>query len=84
MNRKYRFYCNGCDKPDKDFPDRFTIYPKVTEHRWCRRDTYAIFTGIYCDECYESGDSSLYPYRKDSYAQDLEHGEHIYPEEERY
>ena len=93
MDREYKYYCGGCKKPDKDFPLRFQDYevgeeiyncPPVTEHRWARRDAYGIFTGIYCDDCYESNDSSLYPYRKDSYAHDLEHGEHIWPEEERY
>ena len=93
MNREYKYYCRGCEKPDKDFPLHFQdqeadeiVYncPPITEHRWARRDCYAIFTGIYCDDCYESDDSDKYPYRKDSYAQDLEHGEHIYPEEERY
>ena len=92
-NEGYRFNCNGCKKPDKDFPNRFQDYevgeeinncPHVTEHRWARMDIYAIYTGLYCDDCYNSGDSDKYPYRKGSYTKDLEFGEHIYPEEERY
>ncbi len=92
MSREYKYHCNGCRKPDKDFPLRFQDYevgeeiyncPPVTEHRWARCDAYGIYTGIYCDECYDSDDSDKYPYRKDDYAPDLEHGEHIYSEEER-
>ena len=60
------------------------IHRPIDMHWWARRDAYGIFTGIYCDDCYNSDDSDKYPYRKDSYAKDLEHGEHIYPEEERY
>ena len=91
--KEYMFYCSGCKKPDKDFPKKFSDYevgeeiyncPKVTEHYWARYDAYGIYTGIYCDECYNSGDSGKYPYRKDSYQHLLEHGEHIWPEEERY
>tara|TARA_R100001530_G_scaffold93907_3_gene65171 strand:+ start:636 stop:782 length:147 start_codon:yes stop_codon:yes gene_type:complete len=32
-----------------------------------RYDHYGIQTGMYCDKCYNSNDSSLYPYRKDDY-----------------
>ena len=93
MGDDYLYNCEGCSKPDKDYPVKFQDYevgqevyecPPVSMHRWARRDVYAIFTGLYCDECYESDDSDRYPYRKDSYAKDLEYGEHIYPEEERY
>ena len=70
-------YCKGC-KAEED------MHRPIDEHFWARRDAYGIFTGIYCDDCYNSDDSDRYPYRKDSYAHDLEHGEHIWPEEERY
>ena len=90
MNRKYRFYCNGCEKPDKTFPNKFQDYevgeevyncPKVTEHYWARHDAYGIFTGIYCHECYDSGDSSLYPYRKDEYHDPMYAGERLESED---
>ena len=68
--------CSGC-KAEADWDGGNSI-------TWARLDVYGIFTGIYCDDCYNSDDSDRYPYRKDSYAQDLEHGEHIWPEEERY
>ena len=70
-------YCRGC-KAEED------MHRPIDEHWWARRDAYGIFTGIYCDDCYESDDSDRYPYKKGSYAKDLEFGEHIYPEEERY
>ena len=70
-------YCGGCVAETE-------MYRPIGQHWWARYDVYGIYTGIYCDECYASGDSDKYPYRKDSYAKDLEHGEHIYPEEERY
>ena len=68
--------CNGCDNTTES-------YRPITQHWWARCDAYGIYTGIYCDECYDSDDSDKYPYRKDDYAPDLEHGEHIYSEEER-
>ena len=70
-------YCRGCEA-------EVEMMRPIDLHWWARRDAYGIFTGIYCDECYNSDDADKYPYRKDSYAHDLEHGEHIYPEEERY
>ncbi len=39
--------CKGCNAPDA--------------HERC--DAYGIFTGYYCDDCYENN----YPYRKDRY-----------------
>ena len=67
-------YCAGCRKEED-------MYRPIDMHWWARKDAYGIFTGIYCDDCY---DSDRYPYRKDSYQHLLEHGEHIWPEEERY
>jgi len=70
-------YCRGCKAETE-------MHRPITEHHWARFDTYVIYTGIYCDDCYNSGDSDRYPYRKDSYQHLLEHGEHIWPEEEGY
>ena len=69
--------CRGCEAETE-------MYRPIQHHYWARHDAYGIYTGIYCDKCYNSGDSSKYPYRKDSYQHLLEHGEHIWPEEERY
>lgn len=49
--------CNGCHKKD-------TVQVEPLNHRWMRLDYHGIFTGYYCDECY---DSDRYPYRKDDY-----------------
>ena len=77
MDRPEMTYCRGCKAETE-------MYRPIDHHYWARRDAYAIYTGIYCDDCYNSDDSDKYPYRKDSYGHDLEHGEHIWPEEERY
>ena len=87
MDSKYRFNCKGCRKPDKDFPKLFQDYevgetvhncPSVTEHRWARNDAYGMFTGIYCDKCY---DSDKYPYRKDRYHDPMYAGERLEPDD---
>ena len=70
-------YCRGCEAEED-------MHRPIDEHWWARRDAYGIFTGIYCDDCYNSNDGDRYPYKKGSYAQELEHGEDIWPEEERY
>ena len=53
--------CSGC-QADSGYDVR-----PVNYHIWSRCDAYGIFTGIYCDDCYDSGNSKLYPYVKDSY-----------------
>ena len=50
--------CRGCKKQDPDYDGRPSYHP------WSRVDAYGIYTGIYCDCCYNS---SRYPYRKDEY-----------------
>ena len=77
MTTEEMTYCRGCRAEEE-------MHRPIGQHWWARYDAYGIFTGIYCDDCYNSGDSDKYPYRKDSYAHDLEHGEYIWPEEERY
>ena len=77
MMTKEMTYCRGCNKEED-------IHRPIDEHFWARRDAYGIYTGIYCDDCYNSNDPDKYPYRKRSYQHLLEHGEVIWPEEERY
>ena len=48
-------------------------------HYWARSDAYGIYTGLYCDKCY---DSDKYPYRKDRYFDPAYAGEYL--EEEDY
>jgi len=38
-----------------------------------REDAYGLFTGHYCDDCYENN----YPYRKDAYYDPAYAGEHL-------
>jgi len=49
--------CEGCEKKEEG------IRP-ITHHWWARSDYYGIFTGLYCDDCYNS---DRYPYKKDRY-----------------
>ena len=52
--------CQGCEKQcEVGFNSGELIY-----HHWARNDAYGIYTGLYCDDCYES---DKYPCRKDYY-----------------
>ena len=88
MDREYLFHCAGCKKPDKEYPTRFDDYeygepgqntPKVSEHMWARADAYGIYTGLYCDKCYD--DPHKYTYRKDRYYDPAYAGERMEPDE---
>ena len=88
MDNNYLYYCAGCKKPDKDFPLHFDDYgehqpiynaPKVSEHMWARADAYGIYTGLYCDKCYD--DPEKYTYRKDRYHDEAYCGERMNPDE---
>ena len=37
----------------------------IKEHMWARNDAYGIYTGLFCDKCYE--DPSKYTYKKYRY-----------------
>ena len=72
-------FCAGekCGKQcDEGFQHGYLEY-----HHWARKDAHGLFTGFYCDECYESGDSSKYPYRKDDYYDPMYAGERMEPED---
>ena len=88
MDKDYLFHCRGCQKPDKEFPNRFDDYevgepvynaPKTSEHDWARADAYGIYTGLYCDKCYD--DPHKYTYRKDRYYDPAYAGERMEPDE---
>ena len=88
MDTEYHFHCNGCSKPDKEFPVRFQDYgvgepiynaPRVTEHMWARNDAYNIYTGLFCDKCYN--DPHIYTYRRDRYHDEAYCGERLEPDE---
>ena len=52
-------YCRGCKEHEKEI-----------NVNWKRYDYDSLYPGIYCDDCYNSGDPDLYPYRKDNYKLD--------------
>ena len=51
----------------------------VEYHMWSRADAYGIYTGLYCDKCYD--DPSKYTYRKDRYYDPAYAGERMEPDE---
>ena len=74
---EYLYNCRGCKKPDKE--DSSKIPAPVKYHRWARADAYGIYTGLYCDKCYD--DVNVYTYRKDEYFDEGYAGEQLYPDE---
>jgi len=69
--------CQGCDWTSLDS----YVRNGGLQHLWQRYDAYGMYTGLYCDECYESNDSSKYPYKKDRYFDESYAGESLYGEE---
>ena len=66
--------CQGCEsEAEHGFNTGELKY-----HYWARSDAYGIYTGLYCDKCY---DSDKYPYRKDEYFDESYAGESLYEEE---
>ena len=57
----------------------YTPQISVKYHDWARSDAYGIYTGLYCDKCYD--DSNIYTYRKDEYYDEGYAGEQLYPDE---
>ena len=51
----------------------------VEYHMWSRADAYGIYTGLYCDKCYD--DPHKYTYRKDEYYDPAYAGERMEPDE---
>ena len=49
MDKAEMTYCRGCKAEEE-------MHRPIDEHFWARRDAYGIFTGIYCDDCYNSDD----------------------------
>ena len=85
----YLYHCRGCQKPDKEYPDK-EVHEldeqrrqvgrrkiPVEYHMWARADAYGIYTGLYCDDCYENN----YPYRRDEYYDPAYAGERMEPDE---
>jgi hypothetical protein len=58
-NEQIDVICQGCEKKcDHGFNHGELVY-----HEWARNDAYGIYTGLYCDDCFENN----YPYRTDRY-----------------
>jgi len=57
-------HCRGrdCEKTT-ELGGGFSRAEVLKYHEWARHDAYGIFTGHYCDDCYENN----YPYKKDRY-----------------
>ena len=72
---EYLYNCRGCEKPDKE---NQRVSP-ITYHHWARSDAYGIYTGLYCDKCYDN--PNIYTYRKDEYHDEGYAGEQLYPDE---
>ena len=90
MEKEYVYSCCGCEKQDKEYwydeetgqitaEEELFGTPSVKYHKWTRSDAYGIYTGLYCDKCYN--DNEAYPYRKDEYYDEGYAGEQLYPDE---
>ena len=66
--------CRGCEA-------EVEMMRPIDQHWWARRDAYGNFTGIYCDDCYNSGEPDRYPYRKDDYHDPMYAGERMNPDD---
>ena len=75
MDNDYLYQCRGCEKPDED---NIRVSP-IQYHMWARADVYGIYTGLYCDKCYD--DPHKYTYRKDEYYDPTYAGENMEPDE---
>ena len=64
-------FCNGDGK--------YMDWVKIDYHKWSRSDAYGIYTGLYCDDCYDDPDK--YTYRKDKYFDPGYAGESLEPED---
>ena len=51
----------------------YEYIPKTSEHYWARCDSYGIYTGLYCDDCYKNN----YPYKKGRYFDESYCGERL-------
>ena len=49
--------CSGCKKESDEY-----AHP-ITFHYWARTDYNGLFTGVYCDKCYNNQEK--HPYIKD-------------------
>ena len=87
---EYLYNCAGCNKPDKEYPNKeirceetgdlfVQRLTKLMYHMWYRTDAYNMYTGLYCDKCYN--DPHIYTYRKDRYHDEAYCGERLEPDD---
>jgi len=67
--------CGACDGYGA-YTDRVS---HIEEHEWAKNDAYGLYTGLYCEECYNN--PAIYTYRKDRYHDEAYCGERIEPNE---
>ena len=60
--------CRGCEK-ESDF-----VRP-IQYHMWAWNDVYGIYTGLFCEKCYDNPE--IYTYRKDEYFDEAYAGERL-------
>ena len=73
IEEKVYICCRGCQKDSEVELGEMSIQ----YHYWARKDYNGFFTGVYCNNCYNS--PYKYPYRKDDYNKDaLDNGENIW------
>ena len=51
----------------------------LEHHQWARSDAYGIYTGLYCEKCYDNPEK--YQYRRDRYFDEGYAGERLEPED---
>jgi len=60
--------CRGCEKESE-------MTRPIQYHMWARNDAYGIYTGLYCEKCYDNPE--IYTYRKDEYFDEAYAGERL-------
>ena len=58
--------CRGCEKESE-------MVKPISYHDWARCDSYGIYTGLYCDDCYKNN----YPYKRVIYFDEAYCGERL-------
>ena len=68
--------CNGkgCEKTHAN-----PMHIPATHPLWARFDAYGIYTGMFCDDCYEDDDK--YGYKRDRYFDESYAGESLEPQD---
>lgn len=68
VDEEIKANCNGCEKESE-------MTRPIQYHMWARNDAYGIYTGLYCEKCYDNPE--IYTYRKDEYFDTAYAGERL-------